>query len=796
MKVFRLLGYFLCLLLVSSQAVPVTDASSEALDAIEEFLSEKPPLVLHNEEASGTTEHMEESESELSVEVSYEDIYQTLAFLAFIFAFGKLATLIGMPSLVGEIICGFLFGPPLADFVPFPKAIVLIGEIGLILLLLEAGIDVDIAQLKETGARSVAIACTGSVLPLLVGIGIAKASGSSLESSGMSWRSAIAVGACFSPTSLGVASNALSSERMLNTPVGQLIVAACVLDDIIGLIILSVIEVLNKEDVDVIQYFIPVISAFGFLLVLGYFALTWIPKVIEFRILPLFSESQRDLAAFTMMLLLLMGYLPLLYYTKASYLTGAFLAGLSFSQIHSVHTTFVHQTHRLMKWLLRIFFAASIGFQVPIKTFWTGNILGWGSLLYLCVLAKLPLGLYSPHFNRDVPIDYPFNPWARDSLVTGFAMTCRGEFSFIIAAFSLGQGIIGEDTYSAVIWAILLSCITSPYILLFVIKYFNKLSMESLQNTKTSGEVPLHMVIQCRCKISWGLQDKLSKCIQTMGLSEIDHRSWHPRGTDAIVVTEIYVQDTSTMIVLHNQFSDDNDFVITQENNIQARCAAVNRAITSTIAQIGANVQVTQWLPNVLAVDDKDMENISQHIEAEAKSRLDRDEEIGKLLEETPTTREPDQKRKRVKMVSVPVDTLRTDKVKSVEEQAIQGIVEEPEVLESIEESMDQPTELATPSGPRRRRPRHRTLSVPAFAAGNMWDQPSETEIQNLAMKSSFVPVVTYDLSVPSYGAANRRRQVSDLSALFEHSEMLPTVEEQLEGFVRHSLDDENNKKK
>lgn len=301
------------------------------------------------------------------------------------------------------------------------------------------------------------------------------------------------------------------------------------------------------------------------------------------------------------------------------------------------------------------------------------------------------------------------------------------------------------------------------------------------------------MVIQCRCKISWGLQDKLSKCIQSMGLSEIDHRSWHPRGTDAVVVTEIYVQDTNTMIVLQNQFSDD-DFLITQENNIQARCAAVNRAITSVIAQIGANVQVTQWLPNVLAVNEKDLENISEHIEAEAKSRLDRDEEIGKLLEETPATDETAQKRRRVKMVSVPVDTLRADKFGRVKDEAIQEVEEESEVLEEIEES---PTELFTPSGPRRRpRPRHRTLSVPAFAAGNMWDQPSETEIQNLAMKSSFVPVVTYDLSVPSYGAANRRRQVSDLSALFDHSAMLPTVEEQLEGFVRRSLDDENNKEK
>lgn len=175
------------LLAAAAAAVDAPDVSPKALEAVEEFIYKEPSPFQRNSEELPT-------ESELSVEVSYEDIYHTLAFLAFIFAFGKAANLIGMPSLVGEIICGFLFGPQLADFVPFPKAVVLIGEIGLILLLLEAGIDVDLAQLKETGARSVAIACTGSVLPLLVGIGIAKASGTNLDPNGMTWRSAIAVG--------------------------------------------------------------------------------------------------------------------------------------------------------------------------------------------------------------------------------------------------------------------------------------------------------------------------------------------------------------------------------------------------------------------------------------------------------------------------------------------------------------------------------------------------------------------------------------------------------------------------
>jgi hypothetical protein len=93
MKVFRLVGYLLCLFLVSSHG-EIPDASSEALVAIEEFLSNEPPLVLQNEEASGTTEATGESESELRVEENCKDIYQTLAILAFVFAFGKLATLI------------------------------------------------------------------------------------------------------------------------------------------------------------------------------------------------------------------------------------------------------------------------------------------------------------------------------------------------------------------------------------------------------------------------------------------------------------------------------------------------------------------------------------------------------------------------------------------------------------------------------------------------------------------------------------------------------------------------------
>lgn len=132
--------------------------------------------------------------------VSYSYMTYTDAILVFLIvatAAGIFTAKLGMPALVGEIFVGFLLGPPLADFVPFPEALVLVGEIGLIMLLLEAGVELDVAQLRETGTRALAIGCTGTILPLLVGMGLGMATGN-----GVSIKSALAVGASFSPTSL------------------------------------------------------------------------------------------------------------------------------------------------------------------------------------------------------------------------------------------------------------------------------------------------------------------------------------------------------------------------------------------------------------------------------------------------------------------------------------------------------------------------------------------------------------------------------------------------------------------
>jgi len=121
------------------------------------------------------------------------------------------------------------------DFVPNEEAFVMLGEIGLILLVLEAGIDIDVTTLRLIGSRGLCIALVGTFLPVLLAHGIAWILG-------FRGAAALAAGCTFAPTSLGIAMNVLRRSGIVNTPVGQLIVAAAIIDDMVACKLLPSIE--------------------------------------------------------------------------------------------------------------------------------------------------------------------------------------------------------------------------------------------------------------------------------------------------------------------------------------------------------------------------------------------------------------------------------------------------------------------------------------------------------------------------------------------------------------------------
>ena len=343
------------------------DLNQVTYDAVEIELGAGPI----NEQSTSTT---------IVINVTFEDMLRVVIFLLVTWICANISNYIGFPTLVGEIIAGIVLGPPVLDFCPYPDAMVLIGNFGLIGLILNSGIDLDIAQLKDTGTRAICLAICGTVLALGAGLGVGSISPSNTIIS------ALAVGAAFAPSSWGVASQVLSKGEFLNTVTGQLIVATSVVDDILGLIMLSILQVFVKESPTTFDFIKPFLASFGHLIVLGGIGILIIPRVMQHYVLPqIQSESHKDWVSIGIMFCLLIVYMPLMNYTGASYLTGAFLAGVSFSQLHHVHATFATSTKEVMVWLMRIFFAATIGFQVPVKYFHNPTVLLWGAKFRKCL---------------------------------------------------------------------------------------------------------------------------------------------------------------------------------------------------------------------------------------------------------------------------------------------------------------------------------------------------------------------------------------------------------------------------
>merc|ERR1712038_1748912 len=177
----------------------------------------------------------------------------------------------GMPGLVGEIIFGIILGPHLLNLAgdEGSEFLIVIGEIGLVMLVVEAGIDVDVGMLKLIGPRGGGIALLGSFFPMSIGFAI------TYLFMGTDLMSSIAISACFAPTSMGIALNVLKKARILNTPTGQLIIAAAILDDVLALIILTEIQALS--DPTVMAILLPLIVSPVLIVVIGYLAIRWIP---------------------------------------------------------------------------------------------------------------------------------------------------------------------------------------------------------------------------------------------------------------------------------------------------------------------------------------------------------------------------------------------------------------------------------------------------------------------------------------------------------------------------------------
>lgn len=539
------------------------------------------------------------SEDHFGVHVSQRDLYACIFFLSCVYFSGFIsARFFSMPTLVGEILAGIVFGPNCLDLVPNAEAFVMLGELGLVLLVLEAGIDIDLITLKLVGKRGVIIALVGTILPVAFAVGLARLLGfGGIE--------AIAAGCTFAPTSLGIAMNVLRQANLVNTPVGQAVVAAAIIDDMLALIILSQLQAFAGDAAPtVLDLLIPVISAVAFLIIGGSIAVLVLPRILDKLILgriPNGRHHNREWLSLAIMFVLLLSLMPAAYFAKASPLMGAFLAGLVFCSSDGTHHFFRSQFKRVLQWLMRIFAAASIGFQVPVLMFGNHTVLLQGLTFSVALMGKLAVGFLVPNFSLTERFR---GLHLRDCLVVGFSMMAEGEFAFVIAIFSLKHGMITQDVYASVTLAILLSMIMSPFFLRAVISYFNKKIEGALNGTSDDLEARLSKGVrertalfyrlQIQCSPAWGLLSDIIDELNALGLEVIDHRKWHPRGSNALLIKELYVYDARDQLLLGE--GDDSE---ADERAVAKRAEEITEGLRRAIGQTEILVQVRRWEPRM-----------------------------------------------------------------------------------------------------------------------------------------------------------------------------------------------------
>jgi Kef-type K+ transport system membrane component KefB len=424
------------------------------------------------------------------VAVTWPGVVELVLFLATLWAGGQAANWLRITPLVGEVLSGACLGPPLAAFQRFPPALQLFGELGLILSIVEAGLRVQLGVVRQVGLRGLSIALLGSlVLPVpvatLVAWGIFNCT----------LRESLAVALCFVPSSSNVAVLILSRKQLLNTPIGQTILAATFFDDVLALIGISELRALQNSSVR--GYLEPIVG-FALTGVIGGASIWAVPRLLT-RVLPLLPPRMVIKGTLCALAAISVGLMWALEHLRSSYLLGAFLGGLSLCTLPTVLHVWAGQVKRLQTWLLRLFFGATVAFELPLRSWRKPRVIAFAAALLIPLLGKAATGVLAK------------SAAARDRAVVSFSMVTIGELAFVAAV--VGHHELHEtsaDTFAAVVLAILASNVFGPALLRRTLRAYaaasrSELAAVAVAAASSGSSLSQGLRLRLRCRSRWGL---------------------------------------------------------------------------------------------------------------------------------------------------------------------------------------------------------------------------------------------------------------------------------------------------
>lgn len=370
---------------------------------------------------------------------------------------GELAERIGQPAVLGELVAGVLLGGSVLGVVPTEgpagELVHLLAQLGVLLLLFEIGLETDLGEMFRAGPASLAVAVVGVVLPFGFGFAYwAYGPHPMVTSTADLTSAAIFVGATLTATSVGITARVLSDLGRMSTPEARIIIGAAVIDDVLGLVILSVVTGMAAGTA---VTFLGVVRTLG--VAVGFLVIAVLAgRYVMPRLFDVVVRMRVRFVLLVFSIAFALGLAALADLAGSALIVGAFAAGLILSGTNQFDT--IEQEVRPVAAIFAPIFFVSVGAAVNLRlldpsTPSSRAALGVaGILLVLAIAGKLAAGWAAP--------------WARfRRLVVGVGMIPRGEVGLIFADIGRRSGILGDEVFGAVLVMVMATTFVAPPLL-------------------------------------------------------------------------------------------------------------------------------------------------------------------------------------------------------------------------------------------------------------------------------------------------------------------------------------------
>lgn len=359
---------------------------------------------------------------------------------------GEVFERLRLPAVLGEILAGATLGPYAFGFIHPTDTLKSIAEIGAIFVLFDAGLEVRPQDLIQVGRKALLVASVGVIIPFALGFTF------------MYWRGdaateSIFVGATLVATSVGITARVLGDMGVLSSRTAKIILGAAVFDDILGMLLLALVDGLAKSAG--VQWIRLGILA-GEAVVFALFMIFIGPRIIS-RIRPGMARLSTHNAPLIIALAVCLGLSYAAVVIRMAAIIGAFFAGMIFAEC-SPEWDLLPRVHAISEFLGPFFFF-SIGSQLDVRLF-QGDVLVAAIVVSMLAIVSKVIGCGLPLLGEG---------W-NTALRVGVGMMPRGEVALIVALVGLNSQIVTQSTYAVVVFMTAVTTVLAPPMLRYLFR--------------------------------------------------------------------------------------------------------------------------------------------------------------------------------------------------------------------------------------------------------------------------------------------------------------------------------------